>query len=92
MNGNLPKTLEELDMDVPFDPFGRPYIYYPFLAKNFKKNARMDKQLNPINSDFDLYSVGRDGDSKKQLDHKLSVDDIVRASDGFFIGLAADFY
>ena len=49
------------------------------------------KNVVPINSDFDLYSMGEDGKSKSPLTAKPSHDDIVRANDGAFIGLATDY-
>jgi len=45
----------------------------------------------PINTDFDLYSMGPDGRSAPPLTAKHSRDDIVRANDGAFIGLASDY-
>ena len=45
----------------------------------------------PLNSDYDLYSMGLDGESKKPLSAKVSQDDILRALDGAFVGLAEDF-
>ena len=53
--------------------------------------ARKDKKLAPLNSDYDLYSLGKDGDSKPPLVTPVSRDDIVRARDGQFIGMAKDF-
>ena len=55
------------------------------------KGARKDKWLKPLNSLYDLYSKGRDGESLPPLSAKVSWDDIVMASDGAFIGLAKDF-
>ena len=49
---------------------------------------RKDKKLVPLNSDYDLYSMGPDGESKPPLTAKASKDDIVRANDGEFVGLA----
>jgi general secretion pathway protein G len=49
---------------------------------------RKDKQLQPINTDYDLYSVGKDGDSVAPLTAKKSLDDIVRAGEGAYVGLA----
>jgi general secretion pathway protein G len=49
---------------------------------------RMDRFLVPINSDYDLYSMGRDGRSVAPLTAKMSHDDIVRANDGKYVGLA----
>lgn len=53
--------------------------------------ARKDRNLVPINSDFDLYSVGRDGQTAPALTAKVSQDDIVRANNGGFVGLASDY-
>ena len=53
--------------------------------------ARKDHFLHPINTDFDLYSMGPDGKSTAPLTAKISQDDIIRANDGGFVGLAAHY-
>jgi len=53
--------------------------------------ARKDGKLNPINSDFDLYSIGEDGKTTTPLRAPQSRDDVIRARDGAFLGLAAEF-
>jgi general secretion pathway protein G len=53
--------------------------------------ARKDRFLVPINSDFDLYSMGPDGESMPPLQNKASRDDIIRASDGSFFGIAENY-
>jgi general secretion pathway protein G len=53
--------------------------------------ARKDRFLVPINSDYDLYSKGPDGQSKAPLQPPVSRDDIIRASDGSFYGVAERF-
>lgn len=90
-NLQLPTTLAEIGYGGRMDPWGRPYQYYNLQLKKGNGAARKDKKLNPLNSDFDLYSLGKDGLSKSQLSNKDSRDDVVRARDGKFIGLAADF-
>ena len=52
---------------------------------------RKDHFLHPINSDFDLYSMGADGESNAPLTAKQSRDDIIRANDGAYYGLASNF-
>jgi general secretion pathway protein G len=52
---------------------------------------RKDRFLVPVNSDYDLYSMGKDGQSQAPFTAKASRDDIVRASDGQYVGLAEDF-
>lgn len=88
----MPLTLDELTVEIPLDPWSRPYAYLNIRAAGpGKGNFRKDGKLNPLNSDFDLYSLGRDGSSAGPLSAKASRDDIVRAHDGAFIGLGEDF-
>jgi general secretion pathway protein G len=54
-------------------------------------DARKDRFLVPINSDYDLYSVGPDGESQPNLNNPVSRDDIIRAADGAFYGVAEKF-
>jgi general secretion pathway protein G len=53
--------------------------------------ARKDRFQVPINSDFDLYSMGPDGQSMPTLNAPVSRDDILRANDGAFYGIAEEF-
>lgn len=77
---------------APTDPWGNPYQY---LAIDIdpappKGHLRKDKNMSPINTDFDLYSMGADGRTNKQLVAAGGRDDIVRAANGGFIGLASE--
>ncbi len=89
--GAFPASLSDIGNGGKLDPWGRPYQYLDLTGSRGHGAARKDRRLNPINSDFDLYSVGKDGLSGTQLTQKVSLDDIVRARDGAFVGLAADF-
>lgn len=75
------------------DPWGNPYRYLALDSgsRTSMSAARKDRSLVPINSDFDLYSMGPDGKSTAPLTALSSRDDIVRARDGAFIGVASDF-
>lgn len=87
----LPNSLDELPPGHRVDPWGRPYVYFLFTGHGWRGQARKDRFLVPINSRFDLYSVGRDGDSRPPLQNPRSLDDVVRANDGQFYGLGRDF-
>ncbi len=52
---------------------------------------RKDRFLVPLNTGFDLYSMGPDGRSVAPLTAAASRDDVVWANDGAFIGPASDF-
>jgi general secretion pathway protein G len=45
----------------------------------------------PLNTDYDLYSRGKDGKSQPSITNALSLDDVIRANDGAFLGLAAKY-
>lgn len=49
---------------------------------------RKDRFLKPISTDYDLYSSGPDGVSRESLEHRDSRDDVVRAINGEYVGLA----
>lgn len=53
--------------------------------------VRKDHFMVPINTDYDLYSMGPDGMSASPLTANTSRDDIIRASDGAFVGRVCDF-
>ena len=91
-NDRLPATLAELNMDVPLDPWGNEYVYLNIRAAGLGVGGfRKDGNLNPLNTDFDLYSRGADGESAGPLSAQKSRDDIVRANNGAFIGLGEDY-
>ena len=87
----FPNSLAEIGADQRRDPWGRAYNYLLIRGVKNPKGVRKDKGLKPINSDFDLYSVGKDGLSEAPLTAKKSEDDIVRANDGTYVGLARDY-
>ena len=89
-NKKLPDSLDDVKAQGMSDPWGNPYQYVNHDTQPPGKR-RKDKNLVPINSDFDLYSMGEDGRSVAPLTAKHSRDDIVRANDGRYVGLAEDY-
>ena len=89
--GVLPQSLEQINPDGLLDPWGNEYRYLDFSTINGNSEMRKDKNLVPINTTYDLYSMGRDGLTKKQISNAVSLDDIIRANDGGFLGLAREY-
>ncbi len=89
----FPPDLSVIGEDGRLDPWGNPYRYLDLTsgAPGLNGKRRRDKNLVPINSDYDLYSVGPDGKTAPQLVSKKGRDDIVRANEGEFIGLADEY-
>lgn len=89
-----PQSLDELGMDLKLDPWGNSYQYLNISSlpdQGDSPLARKDKNLFPLNSDFDLYSMGPDGKTKISLNEEESKDDVIRANNGSYIGLATDY-
>lgn len=92
-NGDYPDSLEEVFDSVPIDPWGNPYQYLRIDGGSVSGlgQLRKDKNLVPINSDYDLYSKGPDGESVPPLTGNPSKDDIVRGRNGGFFGPATEY-
>lgn len=90
---HLPDTLDDMHQGNLKDPWGNPYEYLRIDGGGVKGKGKLrrDRFLNPLNTDYDLYSMGEDGQTKTNLNAKDSEDDVVRILGGSFIGLARDF-
>lgn len=86
-----PAALVDFNYDGRVDPWGNAYHYTLLVGAKGKGAARKDHKLNPLNGDYDLFSAGRDGVFKPQISQKDSLDDVIRARSGGFIGLAEDY-
>jgi general secretion pathway protein G len=89
--GKLPGSLQEVGVTSLLDPWGDPYQYLNFDDIKGQGKKKKDRFLVPLNSAYDLYSMGKDGVTSNALTAKASKDDIVRANDGGFIGLATEY-
>lgn len=89
-NRGYPDSLADVGLSGRVDPWGQSYQYYN-VAANGRGHARKDHALNPINSDFDLYSIGPDGATHVQVSNASSLDDVIRANNGGYIGQASDY-
>ena len=89
-NNTYPDSLSDIGRDGLNDPWGNPYEYMRITGAPGEK-PRKDRFLVPVNTDYDLYSMGKDGDSKAPFTAKASRDDIVRANNGGYVGIAEEF-
>jgi general secretion pathway protein G len=93
-HGTPPESLAEVGHDTRRDPWGNPYQYLKIFDSsdsNIGGKQRKDHSLVPVNSDYDLYSMGPDGDSRPPFTARASRDDIVRASNGGYVGPVREF-
>jgi general secretion pathway protein G len=86
----LPAALNQLTQGSIIDPWGRPYRYVPFKPAA-SAPPRVDRFAVALNTDYDLYSLGEDGESATSLTAITSQDDVVRAGNGGYIGLVSEY-
>lgn len=89
-NGSFPLTLADVGLGGLRDPWGNPYQYWPITGDKNQK-VRKDRNTHPINTDFDLYSNGADGKTNYPLTAHASQDDVIRANNGGYLGLASNY-
>ena len=90
LRGSLPNALTELGRADLTDPWGSTY-QYALHSSVPPGQRRKDQFLVPINSRYDLYSMGKDKASVPPLTAAPSQDDIIIAADGGYVGLASGF-
>jgi general secretion pathway protein G len=94
----LPGSLKDLGRGFALDPWKNDYRYINFDLPGAEDNRRTKGAKgkgkgkgSPLNSDYDLYSMGKDGMSEPVLTADASTDDIIRADDGSYTGLASGY-
>jgi general secretion pathway protein G len=92
LSGRPPNDFAEAGIPAKNDPWGHSYQYVRLegLSKAEQDaKCRWDKFNKPLNYDYDLYSMGKDGKTKPKLSLPDSLDDIIRANGGAYVGLAS---
>lgn len=102
-NSRYPTDLAELFGSVPSacpkgqktqscDPWYTVYVYQPITYNNFGKckGCRVDLNMQPLNSDFDLWSNGKNKIYKPQVTNSDSLDDSIRVRNGSAIKLGKE--
>jgi general secretion pathway protein G len=84
-----PAALADVGYGGMLDPWGNPYMY--IWHGGDRGAAKKDRFQVPLNSMYDLYSMGKDGSTAPALTAAASKDDIVRANDGGYIGLGSKY-
>src|SRR5258708_9483171 len=70
--GALPDALADAGLDGKTDPWGSAYEYFNLRSAKGNGQARKDKKLSPLNSDFDLYSIRPDHATHASLGNNAS--------------------
>jgi general secretion pathway protein G len=85
-----PETLADVGQSDRLDPWGNRYEYR-LLATRPGQPSRTDRRREALNTDYDLFSVGRDGRTLASISAEPSQDDILRAANGLYFDLASKY-
>jgi general secretion pathway protein G len=91
VNAAPANTLYDVGYDEQQDPWGNPYQYVNPAVVPAPIQTRTDSFSVPINTVFDLYSMGKDKQSAPSLTAPVSQDDVIWAGDGVYLGLASNY-
>jgi general secretion pathway protein G len=84
----LPPDLNTIQRGNFLDAWKHPYVYQPVATAG---PLQLKDGGIPLNTDFDLYSLGPDGLSNPDISQLDGQDDIIRAADGGYVGTGAGF-
>jgi len=88
----MPASLDDLGVELEKDKWGNDFVYIPLEGHEANlQYARADAAIVVLNSDYDLWSPGKDGMTNKVITHDAAQDDIIRAGNGAYFGLAKDY-
>jgi general secretion pathway protein G len=62
-----------------------------FTGVDAETTRRRDRYMFPLNTDYDLFSLGPDGRTSVSLGESVGLDDVIRANNGGYFGLAANY-
>lgn len=86
-----PTGLGEVGLESLTDPWGNPYQFLSFDGIDGNGPKRKNKNLVPVNTSYDIYSMGPDGATSTPFTSSAGGDDIVMAGDGTYFGVAGDY-
>jgi len=90
-NNEMPESLAAIGA-VAKDEWGNDFVYLPIEGHPENVSfARVDASFPILNTDYDLWSPGKDGLTNKVITADVSQDDIIRAGNGSYFGLAKNY-
>lgn len=92
-NNAYPATLADINRAGLLDPWENNYKYRNIANPDGGALAERRRFADPLNTDFDLYSMGRDGLTEQQVNGGggTGKDDVIRASNGAYNGRGDEF-
>ena len=87
----LGRAIDAAERSAIYLSFSQVGNFSVFLGVTTETTRRRDQYMLPLNTDFDLFSLGPDHSTTVSLGDTAGLDDVIRANNGGFFGVAADY-
>lgn len=91
IHSRYPTSLNEIDLPNEVDPWGNPYVFLSFDGMSGNGPKRKNRNMVPVNTGYDVYSMGPDGKTATPFTSASGGDDVVMAGDGTYFGRADNY-
>jgi len=89
--GSLSRDLSVSERSQITSSLGNLPRFSVYVGVPVEQTRRRDGYMFPLNSDYDLFSLGPNGSTAISLGHVLAQDDVIRANDGAYFGPASEY-
>ncbi len=87
----LPRELSPIETASLEGTIAASSSFSLFVGVDAETTRRRDRYMFPLNTDYDLFSLGPDSRTAVSLGEKVGLDDVIRANNGGFFGLASEY-
>ncbi|MFM1874026.1 MAG: hypothetical protein RL398_3448 [Planctomycetota bacterium] len=91
VEGELTRELTLAEVDAAASTFKDLKGEELYAGVTVEAVRRRDRYMFPLNTDYDLFSLGANRSTAVSLGQTLSQDDVIRANDGGFFGRASEY-
>jgi general secretion pathway protein G len=91
LEGRLGRSIDLLERSAIGLSFSTVGNFSLFSGVRTEDARRRDRYMFPLNTDFDLFSLGPDHATSTSLGEPSGLDDVIRANNGGFFGVAANY-
>ena len=87
----LPRTPTDTEVADLTSVIASTPTFSIFTSVPTEATRRRDRYMYPLNTDYDLFSLGPNGRTAVSLGESVGQDDVIRAHNGGFFGLASEY-
>lgn len=88
---SLPRVVASNEVDDLAGAIASSLSFSIFVGVPVAATRRCDRFMYPLNTDYDLFSLGPNGRTAVSLGEAVGQDDVIRANNGGFFGIASDY-